>query len=37
METELPALLLKGSFVKRNREGTKGRDRGALEDSVCVC
>lgn len=36
METELPAMLLKGMFVKRNREGTEGRDRGAMEDSVCV-
>ena len=28
---------LKGSFVKRNREGTKGRDCGVPEGSVCVC
>jgi len=28
METELPAMLLKDIFVKRNREGTKGRKRG---------
>lgn len=37
IETELLAMLLKGIFVKRNREGTKGRDHGAMEDSLCVC
>ena len=36
MEAEIPATLLKDIFVKRNREGTKGREQGPWR-IMCVC